>query len=80
VYTAQATQTALEAIARSDGSRAGLLRNLFGARVRGGLLGDFAIDRHGDTTLTDIAIYRVHGARVRLATVIRPSTDLLDRR
>ena len=80
VYTAQATNTALDAIARSDGSRAGMLRNLFGTRVRGGLLGDFAIDRHGDTTLTDIAVYRVHGARVRLATVIRPSTDLLDRR
>ena len=57
-----------------------MLRNLLGTRVRGGLLGDFSIDRHGDTTLTDIAVYRVHGARVRLATVIRPSTDLLDRR
>jgi branched-chain amino acid transport system substrate-binding protein len=80
VYTAQATDAALDAIARSDGSRAGVLRNLFRTRVRGGLLGDFAIDRHGDTTLTDIAVYRVHGARVRLATTIRPSTDLLDRR
>jgi branched-chain amino acid transport system substrate-binding protein len=80
VYTAQATYAALDAIARSDGSRAGVLRNLIRTRVHGGLLGDFAIDRYGDTTLTDIAVYRVHGARVRLATTIRPSTDLLDRR
>lgn len=80
VYSAQATYAALDAIARSDGSRTGVLRNLFRTRVRGGLLGDFAIDRYGDTTLTDIAIYRVHGARVRLATTIRPSTGLLDRR
>jgi branched-chain amino acid transport system substrate-binding protein len=80
VYTAQATHALLDAIAASDGSRAGVLRNLFRTRVRGGLLGDFAIDRYGDTTLTEIAVYRVHGARLRLATTIRPSTDLLDRR
>jgi branched-chain amino acid transport system substrate-binding protein len=80
VYTAQATHALLNAIAASDGSRAGVLRNLFRTRVRGGLLGDFAIDRYGDTTLTEIAVYRVHGARLRLATTITPSTDLLNRR
>jgi branched-chain amino acid transport system substrate-binding protein len=80
VYTAQATHALLDAIAASDGSRAGVLRNLFRTRVHGGLLGDFAIDRYGDTTLTEIAVYRVHGARLRLAATIRPSTDLLDRR
>jgi len=80
VYAAQAAHAALDAIAASDGSRAGVLRGLFHTRVRGGLLGDFAIDRYGDTTLTEIAVYRVHGARLRLATTIRPSADLLDRR
>jgi branched-chain amino acid transport system substrate-binding protein len=80
VYAAQATHALLDAIAASDGARAGVLRNLFRTRVRGGLLGDFAIDRYGDTTLTDIAVYRVHGARLRLATTIRPSTDLLARK
>jgi hypothetical protein len=48
--------------------------------VHSGLLGDLAIDRYGDTTLTDIAVYRVHAARLRLAATIRPSTDLSDRR
>jgi branched-chain amino acid transport system substrate-binding protein len=80
VYTAQAAHALLDAIAASDGTRSGVLRNLFRTRVRGGLLGDFAIDRHGDTTLTDIAVYRVHGARLRLVSTIRPSPDLLDRR
>jgi branched-chain amino acid transport system substrate-binding protein len=80
MYTAQAARAVLDAIAASDGSRAGVLRGLFHTRVHGGLLGDFAIDRYGDTTLTEIAVYRVHGARLRLATTIRPSTDLLDRR
>lgn len=80
VYTAQATHALLDAISASDGSRAGVLRNLFRTRVRDGLLGDFAIDRYGDTTLTDIAVYRLHGSRLRLAATISPSTDLLDRR
>jgi len=80
VYTAQATHALLDAIAASDGSRAGVLRNLFHTHVRNGLLGDFTIDRYGDTTLTQIAVYRLHGARLRLAATISPSTDLLDRR
>jgi ABC-type branched-subunit amino acid transport system substrate-binding protein len=80
MYTAQATHVVLDAIAASDGSRAGVLRSLFRTRVHDGLLGDFAIDRYGDTTLTEIAVYRVHGARLRLATTISPSADLLARR
>jgi branched-chain amino acid transport system substrate-binding protein len=80
MYTAQATHVVLDAIAASDGSRAGVLRSLFRTRVHDGLLGDFAIDRYGDTTLTAIAVYRVHGARLRLATTISPSADLLARR
>jgi branched-chain amino acid transport system substrate-binding protein len=80
VYTAQAAHALLDAIAASDGTRSAVLRNLFRTRVHGGLLGDFAIDRYGDTTLTQIAVYRVHGARLRLVTTISPSTDLLDRR
>jgi branched-chain amino acid transport system substrate-binding protein len=80
VYTAQAAHAALDAIAASDGSRAGVLRNLLHTRVHDGLLGDFAIDRYGDTTLRQIAVYRVHGARLRLAATISPPTDLIDRR
>ena len=80
VYAGQATHVLLDAIAASDGSRASVLHNLFRTRVHDGLLGDFAIDRYGDTTLTQIAVYRIHGARLRLATTLSPSTDLLDRR
>jgi branched-chain amino acid transport system substrate-binding protein len=78
-YAAQAAHVLLDAIAASDGSRAGVLHNLFRTRIDNGLLGDFAIDRYGDTTLTKIAVYRLHGARLRLAGTESPSTDLLDR-
>jgi branched-chain amino acid transport system substrate-binding protein len=56
---AQATDLVLDAIARSDGTRASVLEELRGARVRNGILGDFRIDRHGDITPARIAIFRV---------------------
>jgi ABC-type branched-subunit amino acid transport system substrate-binding protein len=46
--SAQAAQLVLSAIARSDGSRASVLRNLRSSRVTGGLLGSFRFDRNGD--------------------------------
>ena len=52
VYAAQAADVVLDALARSDGSRASLLDALFATRVRDGLLGDFAFERdrrhHGE--------------------------------
>jgi hypothetical protein len=42
VYAAQATELLLDAIARSDGTRASVSAQLFRARVRDGLVGSFA--------------------------------------
>jgi ABC-type branched-subunit amino acid transport system substrate-binding protein/DNA-binding beta-propeller fold protein YncE len=56
---AQATEVVLDAIARSDGTRASVLEELRTTEVRDGLLGDFRIDRHGDITPAQIPIYRV---------------------
>jgi branched-chain amino acid transport system substrate-binding protein len=56
---AQATDLVLDAIARSDGTRASVLEELRGAQVKNGILGDFRIDRHGDITPARIAIFRV---------------------
>jgi DNA-binding SARP family transcriptional activator/ABC-type branched-subunit amino acid transport system substrate-binding protein/streptogramin lyase len=58
VYAAQATELLLAAIARSDGSRASVTRELLGARVSGGILGDFRITPTGDTTAQPITILR----------------------
>ena len=59
VYAAQAAEVALDAIARSDGTRASVLDELFRTRVRDGLLGDFTFDRRGDITESPITILRV---------------------
>jgi hypothetical protein len=46
-HAAQATDVVLDAIARSDGTRASVLEVLLRTRVAGGLLGDFSFDRRG---------------------------------
>jgi branched-chain amino acid transport system substrate-binding protein len=62
VYAAQATELLLAAIARSDGTRASVSAELFKTRVRGGLIGDFAINATGDPVPAPITILRLeHG-------------------
>ncbi len=52
----------LDAIARSDGSRASVLRELRTIQVKDGILGDFRFDRYGDITPPKITILRVTGS------------------
>jgi branched-chain amino acid transport system substrate-binding protein len=80
VPSAQSAAVILDAIADSDGSRAEVTENLFQARVEDGYLGDFEIDRYGDTTLTTSAVYRIEDGRLRFQTAITPPAELLARR
>lgn len=80
VHAGQAMTTVLDAIAGSDGTRAGVLRRLRGTRVRGGLVGDFSFDRFGDTTLTTIAAYRIRGGKLRYEETLQVPRGLLTRR
>ena len=47
-YGAQAAEILLDAIARSDGTRASVSRELLRTRVKDGILGDIRFDRFGD--------------------------------
>jgi branched-chain amino acid transport system substrate-binding protein len=80
VHTAQATQLVLDAIGASDGSRTDVVEKLRSSRVRGGLLGDFSIDRFGDTTLTGIALYGIEGGRLRYRGSVEVPRELLTRK
>lgn len=60
---AQAAEVALTAIARSDGTRASVLRQLRTLKIENGILGNFRFDRNGDITPGAVAIYRVTGGR-----------------
>ena len=61
LHAVQAAEVVLAAIARSDGTRASVLRELKGARVRDGFLGSFAFDRNGDITPAKVTVLRVTG-------------------
>ena len=59
---AQATELVLDAIARSDGTRASVLERLRASKVEDGILGSFRFDRNGDKTTASVPILRVVGA------------------
>ncbi len=48
VYQAQSAQIMLDAISRSDGTRASVTKEMFKARVTNGIMGTFHFDKKGD--------------------------------
>jgi branched-chain amino acid transport system substrate-binding protein len=79
VHDAQAARMLLDAIAGSGGDRSRVSEAIMTAEVRNGLIGDFSIDRNGDTTLNQMGMYRIRQGRSRFEAVIRPAPELLAR-
>ncbi|HEX4747222.1 MAG TPA: BTAD domain-containing putative transcriptional regulator [Gaiellaceae bacterium] len=87
VYAAQAAQVLLDAIARSDGTRGSVIRELFRTDVRGGLIGDFTFDENGDISQSPITILQAQrggGANTilsfegaRIVRIERPQASLV---
>jgi hypothetical protein len=87
IYTAQAAEVLLDAIARSDGTRASVLEELFRTNERGGLLGSFGFDRNGDISESPVTILGVErpgtsntimsAEGATIARVVRPSPRLV---
>ena len=69
--TAQAAEVLLDAIARSDGTRSGVVDELFNTRVTGGILGSFSFDQYGDITPAIVALYSIRNGAVVVDGVIR---------
>jgi ABC-type branched-subunit amino acid transport system substrate-binding protein/DNA-binding beta-propeller fold protein YncE/predicted Ser/Thr protein kinase len=65
MYAAQAAEVMLDAIARSDGTRASVTRELMTNRAQNGFLGSFRFDRNGDTTRQSMTILRPVGAAAK---------------
>jgi branched-chain amino acid transport system substrate-binding protein len=64
IYAAQAMKVVLDAIGRSDGTRASVLGALFETRIANGFLGRVSFDRNGDIETSPVTILRVEpGAR-----------------
>lgn len=59
IYAAQAMEVALDAIARSDGTRDSVRRALFAADLRDGVIGRVRFDANGDVSNSLVTILRV---------------------
>jgi branched-chain amino acid transport system substrate-binding protein len=68
---AQATEVLLQAIARSDGTRASVVRELFATRVKDGILGSFSFDRNGDIVPRPVGLYRLERGKFVTEGVVR---------
>ncbi len=82
VYGAQAAQIVLEAIARSDYTRATVIEELFATEVSGGYLGDFSFTENGDPTLASGAVVGFTIFRgeeqLEVETVFSPEGDVVE--
>ncbi len=72
-YAAQGAEILLDAIARSDGTRSSVTRELFHTDLEGRILGDVRFDESGDLVEAPVTIFRIAGKRVVVDRVIRAS-------
>jgi branched-chain amino acid transport system substrate-binding protein len=69
---AQATEVLLDAIGRSDGTRASVVEELFATKVENGILGSFTFDRFGDMNPAPIGVYRIEKGELVPYGVVHP--------
>ena len=76
-YAAESAEILLDAIARSDGTRASVTKELFKTRVENGILGDIRFDKNGDPVEAPVTIWHIvaHLARDRTATTPTESSS-----
>jgi branched-chain amino acid transport system substrate-binding protein len=67
----QAAHVLLDAIARSDGTRASVVEEIFRTRVTDGILGSFSFDPYGDIVPAPVAIFRYEGGKLVAKDLIR---------
>ena len=68
--TTEAAEILLDAIARSDGTRASVTRELPRTQVDNGILGNIRFDRYGDLTEGPVTIVRVASGRAVVDRVV----------
>ena len=74
---AQATEILLDAIGRSDGTRASVIDELFATKVKNGILGSFSFDRFGDIVPAPVGVYRFRDRKIVVEGVVRAPLDAL---
>ena len=71
IYGAQAAKIMIDAIGRSDGSRASVIEEMFNTKVTDDLLGSFEINENGDPSGAEGAVvgFTIYKATTKLETV-----------
>jgi ABC-type branched-subunit amino acid transport system substrate-binding protein len=67
----------LDAIAKSDGTRADVASRLLDTKVTDGILGTFKINSDGDTDSNPVTIYQIKGGKQTTYKTITPPLDLV---
>ena len=70
---AQATEVLLDAIGRSDGTRASVAEELLATKVDDGILGSFTLDEFGDIDPAPVGVYRYEDEKIVADSVVRTS-------
>ena len=76
-YGAQAMDVMLDAIGKSDGTRAAVAKALFGLKVTDGILGTFTINDKGDTSLNPITVYQQKSGKLNPLKTLTPPANLV---
>jgi branched-chain amino acid transport system substrate-binding protein len=76
-YAAQSAVVLLDAIAKSDGTRADVASRLLDTKVTDGILGTFKINSDGDTDSNPVTIYQIKGGKQTTYKTITPPLDLV---
>jgi branched-chain amino acid transport system substrate-binding protein len=76
-YGAQAMLVMLQAVASGGGDRARTTKAIFGLSVTNGILGNFTIDKTGDTNLKPITVYVQKGKELKPVKTLVPSASLV---
>jgi branched-chain amino acid transport system substrate-binding protein len=77
VYAAQAAQVLVQAISKSDGTRASVADQLFKVNIASGILGQVSFNKNGDVTSNPVTIYLVKGGKPTTFQVIVPASNLV---
>jgi branched-chain amino acid transport system substrate-binding protein len=77
VYAAQSAAVLLQAVANSDGTRAGVDGQLFKVDIKDGYLGPIAFNANGDVSANPVSIYLVKGGKSTTYKVIVPKNSLV---
>jgi branched-chain amino acid transport system substrate-binding protein len=75
-YGAQAMLVMLDSIGKSKGDRASVSSSLFGLKVVNGILGNFSINKNGDTTLKPITVYVQKNGKLNPLKTLTPPASL----